>query len=53
MPFVLKLRDCLSIRRALTNLPLMIEATKGAVAMLFLNKSVGRGAFYYSSVVSF
>jgi hypothetical protein len=33
--------------------PLMIDATRGAVAMLFRKRSFGRGAFMISPVLSF
>ena len=44
MPLLLNALDCRSMGKALTNLPLMIDATKAGVAILFRNKSTERGA---------
>lgn len=43
---------CRSIGSVLTYLPFMIEATSVGVATLFRNKSVGRGAFTITPLLS-
>ncbi len=53
MPFVLKALDCLSIGNAFTYLPLMIEANKEDVAIMFLNRSTERGARMIVPLLSF